>query len=401
MRIIDTRRNKVGLGSDGVKETIGIVFKTSKELDDRPLLGLIIPKFMLGYQFKDGDKAEDKSVSIGSNKCINSSKCSDFWDTSITVKNYILVRPLLNQNQSMPTYEVGDKVFVTMIDNDIKTLAFLPYGINRLGQRATDKLLYSVPANPNQNTKLDEDNTYFFKLDSKEKVVIIRTSKENGESFDYTIGIDTDNAQVTITDNDKLSWTLDSKNDKITTETSGSTIEQSADKITMTADTLDMNIDSKITMKTDTLQVDTTTIKEKSSETTYEFDSFKQTSDKGEYKIEDEQHKGSKMKIKESTYHNDTKKIGLNGEVIMPCFVINMCPNINIPIPPLNGKSGPKGVMMFETDVAGTPVAKFPPLSASLTALASIVDGLGAKGSASKAVEPFTSGGSTMKMRAS
>ena len=401
MRIIDTRRNKVGLGSDGVKETIGIVFKTSKELDDRPLLGLIVPKFMLGYQFKDGDKAEDKSVSISSKKCINASKCSDFWDTSITVKNYILVRPLLNQNQSMPTYEVGDKVFVTMIDNDIKTLAFLPYGINRLGQRATDKLLYSVPANPNQNTKLDEDNTYFFKLDSKEKVVIIRTSKENGESFDYTIGIDTDNAQVTITDNDKLSWTLDSKNDKITTETSGSTIEQSADKITMTADTLDMNIDSKITMKTDTLQVDTTTIKEKSSETTYEFDSFKQTSDKGEYKIEDEQHKGSKMKIKESTYHNDTRKIGLNGEVIMPCFVINMCPNINIPIPPLNGKSGPQGVMMFETDVAGTPVAKFPPLSASLTALASIVDGLGASGSASKAVEPFTSGGSTMKLRAS
>lgn len=401
MRIIDARRNKVGLGSDGVKETIGIVFKTSKELDDRPLLGLIVPKFMLGYQFKDGDKAEDKSVSISSKKCINDSKCSDFWDTSITVKNYILVRPLLNQNQSMPTYEVGDKVFVTMIDNDIKTLAFLPYGINRLGQRATDKLLYSVPANPNQNTKLDEDNTYFFKLDSKEKVVIIRTSKENGESFDYTIGIDTDNAQVTITDNDKLSWTLDSKNDKITTETSGSTIEQSADKITMTADTLDMNIDSKITMKTDTLQVDTTTIKEKSSETTYEFDSFKQTSDKGEYKIEDEQHKGSKMKIKESTYHNDTRKIGLNGEVIMPCFVINMCPNINIPIPPLNGKSGPQGVMMFETDVAGTPVAKFPPLSASLTALASVVDGLGAKGAASKAVEPFTSAGSTMKMRAS
>ena len=85
----------------------------------------------------------------------------------------------------------------------------------------------------------------------------------------------------------------------------------------------------------------------------------------------------------------------------MPCFVINMCPNINIPIPPLNGKSGPQGVMMFETDVAGTPVAKFPPLSASLTALASIVDGLGASGSASKAVEPFTSGGSTMKLRAS
>ena len=47
MKIIDTKLNKVGLGSDNTKETIGIVFKTSEELENRPLLGLIIPKFML------------------------------------------------------------------------------------------------------------------------------------------------------------------------------------------------------------------------------------------------------------------------------------------------------------------------------------------------------------------
>ena len=90
MKIIDTKLNKVGLGSDSTKETIGIVFKTSEELENRPLLGLIIPKFMLGYEFKDGDKAEDKtienktsnSISIFTNISINSLylffNCSNF-----------------------------------------------------------------------------------------------------------------------------------------------------------------------------------------------------------------------------------------------------------------------------------------------------------------------------------
>ena len=73
----------------------------------------------------------------------------------------------------MPNSTIGDKVTVTMIDNDIKTLAFLPYGINRLGQRATDKFVVRVPANKKENTALTEDNTYFFKLDSKKKVAMI------------------------------------------------------------------------------------------------------------------------------------------------------------------------------------------------------------------------------------
>ena len=90
MKIIDTKLNKVGLGSDSTKETIGIVFKTSEELENRPLLGLIIPKFMLGYEFKDGDKAEDKTIENKTSKCINDKKCSDFWDKNIIVKNYIL-----------------------------------------------------------------------------------------------------------------------------------------------------------------------------------------------------------------------------------------------------------------------------------------------------------------------
>lgn len=400
MKIIDTKLNKVGLGSDSTKETIGIVFKTSEELENRPLLGLIIPKFMLGYEFKDGDKAEDKTIENKTSKCINDKKCSDFWDKNIIVKNYILVRPLLNQNQSMPNYTIGDKVTVTMIDNDIKTLAFLPYGINRLGQRATDKFVVSVPANKKENTALTEDNTYFFKLDSKEKVAMIHTSKENGESHAYTIGIDTDNSQVIITDNDKMSWVLDSKNDKITTETSGSIIEQSGDKITFTADSMEMNIDSKIYMKTDTLEVETNTIKEKSSETTYEFDSFKQTSNTGKFEIDQEEHKGMKMTISESTYYNDTNKIGLNGQVIMPQFVINEIPDINAIIPPINGQSGPKGTMCLETDPSGVPLVKFPALITALTAIAAAADSP-VGGGASAAAAAFAATGMTNKIRAS
>ena len=402
MRIIDTKLNVIGLGSDNNKETVGIVFKTSEELDNRPLLGLIIPKFMIGYEFKDGDKASDTEIPISGSKCVNENSDKTFWSSSINMKNYILVRPYLNQNQSMPDYVVGDKVIVSIIDNDIKTLAFLPYSINRLGQRATDKCMFSVPANPTENTALSEDNTYFIKMDSKAKVIILSTSKKNGETCAQVIGMDAENGQIAISDNEDRSWILDTKNDSITSKTSGTTIEQTGNVINIKADTINIEGDTAINIKTATLKQESDTMEAKASNCKFEYDNFSQKSNSGKYEIQQEKHEGMSMSLKESTYHNDSPLIGQNGQVIFPSFVIGTIPNINSPVNPTSGLSGPSGAMLLQTDPSATPLAKFPQLASALTAIAAAADAYpSGGGSASAAAASFVASGMSTKILSS
>ena len=54
---------------------------------------------MLGYDYGNKVEADESSVSITGKKCLNEDK--SFWNDSIMIKNYIQVRPFLNQNQSL------------------------------------------------------------------------------------------------------------------------------------------------------------------------------------------------------------------------------------------------------------------------------------------------------------
>lgn len=405
MRIIDSINNIIGLGSDDYSDTIGIVFKTAEDME-APQLGVIIPKFMFGYDFSNGVKAEEETVSISGKKCVNEDSNS-YWDSSITKKNYITVDPLLNQNQSMAKYTVGDKVLITMIDNDIKTLAFLPYSINRLGQRATDKYVVAVPANEHENTELSEDNSYFIKMDSTKDVQVLQiaTSKQNNETCLFRITMDSKNGVMTIDDDSgDRSWELDFQNDSITSKTSGSSISQVADKITMEADVIEMHAKTQVTVesKDGTYELTANTAKEKVTDGTYEIDKYEQTSDSGKFAITQEKHEGTAVAYKEKTFHNDTPTIGMNGEVILPTFTIGTIPDINVPVPSVNGKSGPKGSTVFQTDPAGVPLVKFPQLMTCLTQLAAAADMYpSGAGMGSSAVASFAGGGSTSKIMGS
>lgn len=401
MRIIDPVTNSIGLGYDSSRDTIGIVFKTSEMLDDRPILGLIIPKFMLGYEFQDGDQPKEININIDKSKCINDDK-DTYWDSTAVIKNYILVYPYLNQNQQMPKYTQGDKVIVTMIDNDIKTLAFLPYSINRLGQRATDKLSMAVPGNPQENTAMTEDNSYIIKLDSTEdqQKIILQTSNENGEMVKHTLEINSKDGIITITDNEDLSIVMDTQNDSITSKTSDTTIEQVGDKVNITCDTMTINADSKIYMKTDKLEIEADSIEETSSDTKIKADNYKQESTNGKWEVDSEKHEGMSFAVQANTFHSDCPVNGLNGATIFPAFQIGSIPNISAIPSPTNGMSGPQGMMSMQTSPSGVPLVKFPQLVAALGVIATSAD-IGAKsGAASAAFATFASGGNTLKIMA-
>lgn len=363
MQLIDSINTIPGLGVDNNVDTVGIVMKTAEQLGF-PGLGVFIPKFMLGYSLKSGDKAKDETVSISSSKCVNSSDNSCSIQSSAVLKNYIVVRPLLNQNQFMPEYVVGDKVIIKIIDNDIKTLLFYPYSINRLGQRATDKLIMLVPANKKENTALSEDNSYFIKLDSSNKLVEIIATNVNGETCKQTIQLDAGKGIITITDNNKLSWTMDTKKDTIISKTSGSSIQQSADVITIKGDTLNIEMDSEVNIKTDTENNEAETIKSKGSDVTYEYDNYEQTSDAGKFSIRDEQHEVTSVAFKGSTFHVDCPTNGFNGPVIESGYTIGACPNINSPVVPSAGQANSS---LTSSDPAAMPLVKGPQLLSLLS----------------------------------
>ena len=403
--IVDSFSNSLSLGTDDYSDTIGIVFKTEEKIG-APQLGVIIPKFMLDYSFKNGDKAREDTISIKGNKCINEDTES-YWDSSIILKNYITVDPLLVQNNFMAKYTIGDKVFIHMIDNDIKTLSFLPYSINRLGQRATDKYVVAVPANQHENTALGEDNSYYIKLDSSKdaQVIEIATSKKNNETCLFRLTMDSKNGVMTIEDDSgNRSWEMDYQNDSIISKTSGSTIKQSSDKIILDADTIEVKAKTKISLDVNngTLETKASTTKETSKDVTYEFDNFKQTSDSASYNITKESHDGTAVEIKAKTYHCDTPTIGLNGSVTLPTFVIGNIPDINVPVPSTNGTSGPKGTTVFQTDPSGVPLVKFPQLISCLTQIAAAADAYpSGAGMGSSAVASFAGSGSTTKIMGS
>lgn len=402
MRIIDPVHNVLSLGSDANQDTVGIVIKTQEQFDNMPMLGVVIPKFMMGYEFKDGETAKDESLPISGAKCVNDATCTKFWNNSINIKNYITVRPLLNQNQSMPTYVIGDKVLVTVIDNDIKTLAFLPYSINRLGQRATDKYFVGVPANPKENQALTEDNTYFIKMDSKEKVIILATSNQNGETAAQTIGMDAETGQIAITDNQERTWLLDTQNDSITSKTSGTTIEQVGNVINIKCDQMNIEAATSFKLKTSTYDEKFDTMNSEGTSVKCQWSNFTQTTDVGKWNVSNETHSGMAMSLKEATFHCESPLIGLNGTVIFPSFTVGAVPNINVPVSPVSGMCGPMGTMLMQTDPGGVPLAKFPQLSACLMAIAAAADAFpSGMGAASAAAAAFLGTGMTTKMMSS
>lgn len=372
--------------------TAAIVIKPSSAYNNRALLGVIIPKFMLGYKFKSGDKAKEEKLKINKDKFINDPVLGDYGDDTVTIKNYITVRPYLNQNTSMPKYTIGDKIIVDAVDNDIKNLIFYPYSINRLGQRGIDLYFMAVPANPKENRKLNKSNSYYISLDSWGQKIEISTNESNGENTKQTITLDSKEGIMTFTDNKDRSIEINTNDDSIITKTSGASVELIGDVVNIKGDVINIESESEVNIKTNKFNVEADTLKSKATSVNCKYEKYKLESKDSTFKINTEKHDCMAVKYKACTYHNNTSFIGLNGHVVMPSFQIGFIPDIHVQPPSLVGSSGPRGMMMLSTDIAGVPVVKYPQLLAALTAIAIAADspcGFGAATLALGIAAPF------------
>jgi hypothetical protein len=121
----------------------------------------------------------------------------------------------------------------------------------------------------------------------------------------------------------------------------------------------------------------------------------------GKWEVDTEEHSNMAMAVKASTYHNDTPIIGLNGNTIFPSFTIGAVPNINVPVAPTAGLSGPQGSMLMQTDPGAVPLVKFPQLVPILRAIASAADSYPSGGGSASAAVAQLANAATTKMMSS
>ena len=107
MRILDPISNDLSLGTDEYSDTIGIVFKTDEEIG-APQLGVIIPKFMLGYTFKNGEFSYSELTPSYVQKLYPDYKIikiSEFKNNSITInKKFMKKQKVLLLNDTANSF---------------------------------------------------------------------------------------------------------------------------------------------------------------------------------------------------------------------------------------------------------------------------------------------------------
>lgn len=169
----------------------GIV-AASKELNSKMILVTLVEHqpCIDGSINSDIDQLVDKGVDASGKP----------YQIKVTLSDTVKAEWLNNSNSNRVTppdvvageevliyrYDTNDKYYWETIGNGHKRLETV---INR----------YSNNTDPSI-TELDDDNSYWSKVSTHEKVIVIQTSKSNGEEYTFVAFIDTDQGAVGIND---------------------------------------------------------------------------------------------------------------------------------------------------------------------------------------------------------
>ena len=119
--------------------------------------------------------------------------------TSTSIK--CLYRDTESNNAFPPSVRRGEQVLIYNL-GDSNVWYWKSEGRND-NLRRLDTVRYSVSATRQNTPELDDNNTYFIEMDSREKKRIrISTSKADGEKFRYLLLIDPENSMCALSDDD-------------------------------------------------------------------------------------------------------------------------------------------------------------------------------------------------------
>ncbi len=150
----------------------------------------------------------------------------------VTTANHVVATWAGASNIAYPPFvRKGEQVTVTQYSNSDKYY-WAPEGRDS-NIRQTDRHRIQVSAqgpdangNPVLTSQKDDTNTYFFEMDSENKILQLKTSKANGEPFAFVIRIDTKNGTVLVSDDSTPTpnrMLIDSANKQVQFNTSSGT----------------------------------------------------------------------------------------------------------------------------------------------------------------------------------
>lgn len=313
MKVVDFKGVKVESSSDFITETIGIVVKNQEETGFNTL-GLFIPRLMMGMNIDGGKKEE--VMSVGYTKIKNSKK-KQIGKATANWQNYIEVPCLQIPNVQLPKYKIGERVYVKFADQDINSIAFLPYSVTDTKKRPTDIVDFGVSARKDDKDELKDENTYRLRFDSIEKFIQLYMTKANEEISTYSILIDGKNGKIVIGD-EKRFISLFTEDDMIQIENeAGSVWQMKEGVVNLTCEEYNVKASKKIYMETETFDIKcddftndvSNSITEKSSKKKVESKQLDEKIDMSKYKGTKSERE-MKMDINNSDVVSITKFLG-------------------------------------------------------------------------------------------
>lgn len=189
-------------------------------------------------------------------------KAEDVWGTKqhskSTMKNTIEAVYLGGNNcLSIPDVDVGEQLVVHQYgENDTYYWSLARQDENL---RLREHYRISCADSPTRIKVLDDNNTYFIEINTKQgnKGITLSTSKSDGESFKYQIKVDSEKNNITAKDDVGNVILLDSENTRILLENKDKTkIDLDKRNLFLLADTVSIIGRKTITTKSPFLSID-------------------------------------------------------------------------------------------------------------------------------------------------
>lgn len=345
MRIMDYNR-PVGTRSLRYAEpTVGIVFKTPDETELDNVIGVYIPRIMFGIS--PGTGANDETVSFGTTKIGNTGKRS-FGKTSFESGNYINLQVASAYDHNTPKFAMGENVFISIIDSDLKNMFVLPYTLGETNRRQNDIWSVLLPNfKKHDEAPLTYDNTFGFQIDTRNKLISFWTSESEckDEKGVYYIGMNAKEGQILISDSGKRTVTISTDDDSISIMNEAeSVIEMVKDVVNITTHkTINIEADNDINIKCKKLNRNCDNIKTTSKE------DVEQT-DKLEIKGNEWKANYNKTNFSSTTFENQTTKWVTTSPIsgfsaVLTAASFSISPSAGSPPLPTAPNVNPSGIM--------------------------------------------------------
>ena len=185
-------------------------------------------------------------------RVVNSSNTSSTYSNDVCESNYITCTyrdDSSNHTAFPPDVRAGEQVTVIKLGDNEQQYFWKPCARTE-GNRRTETHRIAISGTLDNDTVLNNDNSYYFEMDTRRShSITLSTNKADGEQFKYMLKIDADNNLVMLGDDVGNAILIDSAGQSITMQTkSGATIQiQQNDTNTSCNGNLSMQVKGNVT----------------------------------------------------------------------------------------------------------------------------------------------------------